>query len=197
MKNKFKSILLGTVLTMTFSSVALAADKVVVLLEAPQVFCKNEEVSTIIDQKTAQLFSKDKFEVVGFADSFKITEAYRIENGMNDTVAQGRGAYTKPFRKENVEAFCKKAGANYVLYFKLYNDNVKYGGNMLGNTAKTNVICETRVLNGANNAYTFSKQIMQQGKSTAIYAGIPSFEHAYLYAFKKALELLTIDTNAL
>lgn len=194
---RFKSLLLATLLSVTCSAVSFAADKVVVLLEAPQVFCNNAEVHAAIDEKTAQLFPKDRFEVMSFADSFKMTEAYRIENGMNETIAEGRGGYTKAFRKENVEAFCKKAAANYVLYFKLYNDNAVYGRNMLGNTAKTTIICETRVLNGGSNAYTFSKQILEKGKSTAVYAGMPSFEHAYLYAFKKALGVLTIDPSAI
>ena len=91
----------------------------------------------------------------------------------------------------------KQMGANYVLFFKLSNDAPQYGGNILGATVKANIICEIRVMNVAKGMYSINKQIVEKGKSTAIYQGMPSFNHAYMYAFKKAVDLLNFDVTAL
>ena len=185
-----------TVLLMT-SGMAYAEEKVGILLEAPIEFCNDVNVHELIDNKTALLFPKDRFTVMSTADSIAATEVYRKANDMDNVLAEGRGGYTKPMRMDNVIGLGKQMGANYVLFFKLSNDAPQYGRNMLGATVKANIICEIRVMNVAKGMYSINKQIVEKGKSTAIYQGMPSFNHAYMYAFKKAVGLLNFDVNAL
>lgn len=189
-------LMIITLLAMT-TSMAFAQEKVGILLEAPIEFCNDEKVHELIDNKTAVLFPKDRFEVMTTKDSVAATDNYRKANNMADMINEGRGGYTKPMRMENVIGLGKQMGANYVLFFKLSNDAPKLGGNFLGMTVKANIICEIRVMNVSKGMYSINKQIVEKGKSTAIYQGIPSFNHAYFYAFTKAVNLLTFDANTL
>ena len=68
---------------------------------------------------------------------------------------------------------------------------------MRGATVKANLIFDPRVLNVTKSMYSMNKQVVEKGKSTAVYAGIPSFKHAYMYAFTKAIGLLNFDVNVL
>lgn len=197
MKDFWKYLLtVLTVLLMT-SAMAYAEEKVGILLEAPIDFCNDVNVHELIDNKTTLLFPKDRFTVMSTADSIVATEEYRKANDMGNVLAEGRGGYTKPMRMDNVIGLGKQMGANYVLFFKLTNDAPQYGRNMLGATVKANIICEIRIMNVAKGMYSINKQIVEKGKSTAIYQGMPSFNHAYLYAFQKAVGLLNFDANAL
>lgn len=189
-------LMIITMLVMT-TSMAFAQETVGILLEAPIEFCNDENVHELIDGKTAVLFSKERFDVMSTKDSVAATDAYRKTNNMADMINEGRGGYTKPMRMDNVIGLGKQMGADYVLFFKLSNDAPKMGGNFLGATVKANIICEIRVLNVAKGMYSVNKQIVEKGKSTAIYQGIPSFNHAYFYAFQKAINMLTIDTSTL
>lgn len=197
MKGIWKYLLMVLAVLLMTSGIACAQEKVGILLEAPIEFCNDTKVHELIDNKTALLFPKDRFDVMSTADSIAATEAYRKANDMDDVLAEGRGGYTKPMRMDNVTGLGKQMGANYVLFFKLTNDAPQYGRNMLGATVKANIICEIRVMNVAKGMYSINKQIVEKGKSTAIYQGMPSFNHAYLYAFQKAVGLLNFDANAL
>ena len=196
LKALIKYLLMITTALLLTTGMAFAQEKVGIVLEAPLEFCNDVKVHELIDNKTAQLFPKDRFNVMSTADSIAAVETYRKANNMNDVLNEGRGGYTKPMRMENIEGFGKQIGANYVLFFKLSNDAPKYGRNMIGATVKANIICETRVMNVAKGMYSINKQVVEKGKSTAVYAGIPSFKHAYLYAFTKGIGLLNFYLNA-
>lgn len=197
MKGIIKYILgVLTILFMT-TGMAFAQEKVAILLEAPIDFCNDVKVHQLIDEKTATIFPKDRFVVMSAKDSVAATEIYRKNNDMANMISEGRGGYTKPMRPDNVIGLGKQVGADYVLFFKLSNDAPKYGGNMLGATVKANIICEIRVMNVAKGMFSVNKQIVEKGKSTAVYQGMPSFTHAYFYAFSKAVNMLNIDVNAL
>ena len=197
MKRICKCLLMLIAMLVMTCSVAFAEEKIGIVLEAPLDFCNDAEVQSLIDTKASSLFPKDRFKVMSTKDSVEAAANYRKNNKMSDVIGEGRGGYTMPMRKDNVKAFGESIGANYVLFFKLSNDAPKYGTGFYSTSVKANIICEIRVMNVAKDMFTVNKQIVEKGKSTAVYAGLPSFNHAYKYAFTKALQMLTLDVDAM
>lgn len=194
MKN-FSRLFLLTMFIMLFTvGVAAAQATVGVFLEAPLTFCNDAKVHQMVDEKAAAIFTKDKFALLPTEKCLSTIQIYREENDMAAVVSSGWSGYALPMKKEHIQAIGKQLGCDYVFFVRMTNDIPRYSSGFMSVSAKTNITCDTRVLNVASGQYTFTKQIITEGKSTAIYMGAPSFEKAYYRAFTKALEEIKIDT---
>lgn len=190
-----KQIILVMMLFCFAISTAFAQEKVAIFLEAPLTFCNDEKVHKMVDEKAKAIFTTDKFEVLPLSDSLSAIQLYREEHDMAAVVSSGWSGYALPMKKENVQEIGKSMACDYVFFVRLTNDIPRYSAGFLSTTAKTNITCDTRVMNVARGEYTFMKQILTEGKSTAVYMGAPSFEKAYFRAFEKALNEIKIDTT--
>lgn len=183
--------------TLECSCVAFAKEQVAVFLEAPITFSQEEKVHKMVDEKVALIFEKDKFEVMPLAQTINAVQIYRAENDMTVLSASGWGRYAVALKKEDVCSIAKQLECDYVLFVRLSNDMPRYSSGLFHSSAKTTISCDVRILNVAENKYTFSRQVYSDGKSTAIYMGAPSFERAYFKAFSKALDKIKIDTSTI
>ncbi|MDO4922067.1 MAG: hypothetical protein Q4E64_09640 [Phascolarctobacterium sp.] len=191
---KLKSLVI-CVFMMFICATVFAQQKVAIFLEAPLTFCNDEKVHTMVDEKAQLIFTKDKFDILPLSDSLSAIQLYREEHDMASVVSSGWSGYAVPMKKENVQEIGKNLACDYVFFVRLTNDVPRYSSGFMSVTAKTNITCDARVMNVAKGEYTFMKQILTEGKSTAIYMGAPSFEKAYFRAFEKALKDIKIDTN--
>lgn len=194
MKKLVKLLVLSLMMLFVMSTSAFAQQKVAIFLEAPLTFCNDAKVHTMVDEKAKTIFTTDKFEVLPLSDSLSAIQLYREEHDMAAVVSSGWSGYAIPMKKENVQDIGKNMACDYVFFVRLTNDIPRYSVGFLSSTAKTNITCDARVMNVAKGEYTFMKQIITEGKSTAVYMGAPSFEKAYFRAFEKALKDIKIDT---
>lgn len=192
---KFLKIVFMCIFFSLTSVYAFAQEKVAIFLEAPLTFCNDAKVHTMVDEKAKNIFAADKFEVLPLSDSLSAIQLYREEHDMAAVVSSGWSGYALPMKKENVQDIGKSMACDYVFFVRLTNDIPRYSAGFLSTTAKTNITCDARVMNVAKGEYTFMKQIITEGKSTAVYMGAPSFEKAYFRAFEKALNEIKIDTT--
>lgn len=193
---KIKLLVIAVFLiAMSLSCAAFAQQKVAVFLEAPLTFCNDAKVHTLVDEKAKLIFTKDKYEILPLSDSLSAIQLYREEHDMASLVATGWSGYAIPMKKENVQEIGKQLNCDYIFFVRLTNDMPRYSVGFMSSSAKTNITCDARVMNVARGEYTFMKQIITEGKSTAVYAGAPSFERAYFKAFDKAMNEIKIDTT--
>lgn len=193
----WKTLTLAAAMLALSCSVALAKQRVAVVMDAPETFYNNPTVHEMVDERLKVLFPAADYEVVPMAEGVKATISYRDAKGINSKVVDPRGGYATILKREDIAAIGQRMGCNLVMYSKLSNGATKYGGNMLGTTAKTTVACDLKIYNSAKGMFSFVRQYMEQGKSTAIYAGLPSSEHAYYYAYDKILKGVKLNFAAL
>lgn len=195
MKKIFKLMVMSILMVMCTMGLASAQEKVAIFLEAPLSFCSDAKVHKMVDEKAAKIFTANKFQLVPLADALSQIQVYREEHDMSSLVSSGWSGYAIPLKKEHVQAIGRNMGADYVFFVRLTNDMPRYSSGFMSLTAKTNISCDARVMNVGQGQYTYMKIINTEGKSTAIYAGTPSFDKAYFRAFEKAFEQIQIDTS--
>ena len=172
---------------------APAAKKVVgVFLEAPVTYANNETVRKLIPNKANDLFPASSFTVLPFDTTTMEMRTYREDNRMVMTEY-----YSQPLNRSDIQKISKGLNCNYALFITVNNNTPRVSVGLFSITFKTTVTCDVRLLNVETGKYIVSKQIMKDGSSTAIYAGVPSFDNAYNEALEKALKEITIDTTLL
>ncbi|MBP2653369.1 MAG: hypothetical protein H6Q73_938 [Firmicutes bacterium] len=199
-----KKILLMCFLILSFNAVSFASildpdekptpyiKTVGIFLDAPMSYVDNETVRTLIPEKAKELFPRLKFDLLPFDKTEMALRTYREDHRM--IVNQ---YFSQPLNRNDIQAIGKDLSCDYALFIKISNGPPRVSSGLLSTTFKTTVICDVRLLDIATGNYIISKQIVKDGKSTAIYAGVPSFDKAYNEALEKTLKELTIDTSTL
>jgi len=195
-----KRILLFLLLIFSFTAVAYADNfdteyqpkTVGIFLEAPMSYVNNEIVRTMVPEKVRAIFPKFKFDILPYDKTDMALRTYKEDNRM--IVNQ---YYSQPVNRKDIQQIGQSLNADYALFIIITNGPPRVSSGLLSVSFKTTVTCDVRLLNIATGEYVVSKQIIKDGKSTAIYAGVPSFDKAYNEALEKALQELTIDTSSL
>lgn len=193
----WKIFALATTVVALTGSICCAKQKVAIVMDAPETFYSNPTVQQMVDERVKAIFPIADFEVVPMSDGIQATINYRNTIGLNAKVVDPRGGYANVLKKDDVAAIGQRMGCDLVLYSKLSNGATKYGNSMFATTAKTTVACDLKIYNMTKGMYSFVRQYMEQGKSTAIYAGLPSSEHSYYYAYDKILKAIKLNPAAL
>lgn len=162
---------------------------VAVMLDAPMTYVNNETVRTLVPKKAKEIFKAPKFNVLPYDDSQMEFKIYREENDMiyNQYVS-------KPLKRSDLQAMGNELDANYILLIRLTNGAPRVSAGLFSVSFKTSINCDVRLLDVSQAKYVANKNIVKDGKSTAVIAGIPSYDKAYNDALKKALDELTLDT---
>ncbi|MBP2654271.1 MAG: hypothetical protein H6Q73_1840 [Firmicutes bacterium] len=207
-----RKICLIVLLLLTFSSVGFAesisfngfngfnenqpnlpkAKVVGVFLEAPITYVNNEKIRAMLPEKVRAIFPEYKFEIIPFDTTELAVRTYREDNRM-----VFNQYYSQPLNRKDIQQIGKQIKADYALFINISNGIPQVSSGLLSVSFKTTVTCDVRLLDIATGEYILSKQIIKDGKSTAVYAGVPSFDKAYNEAIEKALKELTIDTSSL
>ena len=168
--------------------------KLAILLDAPMTYADNEKIRTLVPEKVASIFKKPKFEILPFDDAQMQKKIYREENNM----VTSDYATISALKMADVQALGKQLGADYVLFLNVHNTMPRVGVGFFSMSFKTTITCDMRLMNVADGKYSFMKQVVKDGSSTAVMYGVPSFDSAYRDALSKALEgLSAIDTSNL
>lgn len=193
----WKTFALATAVVALTGSICCAKQKVAIVMDAPETFYSNPTVQQMVDERVKAIFPVGDFDVVPMSDGVQATISYRNAVGLNAKVVDPRGGYANVLKKEDVAAIGQRMGCDLVLYSKISNGATKYGTSMFAVTAKTTVACDLKIYNRAKGMFSFVRQYMEQGKSTAIYAGLPSSEHSYYYAYDKILKAVKFNPTTI
>jgi hypothetical protein len=168
--------------------------KVAILLDAPMTYADNENIRKLVPEKATSIFKKPKFQILPFDDAQMQKKIYREEHNMVTSDYRTISA----LKMADVQSLGKQLGADYVLFLNVHNTMPRLGVGFFSMSFKTTITCDMRLMNVVDGKYTFMKQIVRDGSSTAVMYGIPSFDGAYRDALSKSLaELNTIDTSNL
>lgn len=195
---KIWKTLVMTTLALAFSSgICLARERVGIIMDAPETFYTNPKVQEMVDTQINALFPSGNYEVVPMDTGIKAMVNYRNSHGINARVTDPRGGYSTLLKKDDIAGIGRSMNCNLMVYSKLSNGATVMGHSMLSTTAKTTVACDFKVYNSSKGMFTYVRQYMDQGKSTAVYQGLPSSEHAYFYAYQKILKAVKLDLTKL
>jgi len=168
--------------------------KVAILLDAPITYADNENIRKLVPEKAASIFKKPKFAILPFDDAQMQKKIYREEHNMVTSDYSTINA----LKMADVQALGKQIGADYVLSLNVHNTMPRVGVGFFSMSFKTTITCDMRLMNVTDGKYTFMKQVVKDGSSTAVMYGLPSFDGAYRDALSKSLvELSAIDTSNL
>ena len=190
--------LLFVVLILVFSSVCLAAPAdtpppapppadspalktIGIFFEAPLTYANNERIRAMVPEKTVPMFPKQIFNVLPFEETSMAVRTYREDNRM-----MSNPYYPTPMNRSDIQKIGKELNCDYVLWVKVLNGPPRIGAGLFSISASTTINTDVRLLNIETAKYLISKEIVKDGKSTAIYMGMPSFENAYIEALEKA-----------
>lgn len=205
---KFLAIFMAALFMGCFANFAQAAPyqsgkaKIGIFLDAPTTFASNEDVRKLVPEKAKSLFPATRFELLSYDDSMMALRTYREDNDMvAPTYSGGYGTVgmVMPLKRTQIQEIAKPLGCKYALFIMITNDAPRYSSGFMGlsTTAKTTVTCNVRLLDVETGKYVMNKEIVKDGKSTAIYSGMPSFDKAYIDALQKALDEIQVDSKNL
>ena len=193
--------------------------KVAVFLDTPATatsWVEGEDVINMVKEKSEKLFPKRKFEVLDlgtcqmakkiYKEEHPLTQSaiYTNEDGTQTSVStvetNGYAAAMMhdvviPLKVSEAVEVGKELGADYILMLRVTNSMPTMSSGFFTITAKTTVKCDIRVLSVSEGKYIYMKEVTKDGKSTAVYAGAPSFKNAYKEAIEKSLSEVEIDTS--
>lgn len=165
--------------------------KVAILMDAPVTYADNERIREMVPQKASEIFKKPKFEILSFEESQMMKKIYREENNM---ITIDYATSITPLKMADVKALGENLGADYVLLLNVTNSAPRVGAGLFSVSFKTTITCDARLMDVNAGKYIMMKQTVKDGKSTAVLAGIPSFDKAYQEALEKSLTELQINT---
>lgn len=196
--------------------------KVAVFLDTPATaisWVEGEDVVHMVKEKSEKLFPKTRFEVLDLETCQMAKKIYKEEHPMtysavytnedgtqtsvSTAVDANSYAYSTammhdvvvPLKISEAVEVGKELGADYILMLRVTNSMPTMSSGFLTVTAKTTVKCDVRVLSVSEEKYIYMKEVTKDGKSTAVYAGAPSFKNAYKEAIEKSLSEVEIDTS--
>lgn len=195
-----KKLIFCCLAIMFIMPVCLAADidtssdkKIIgVFLEAPATYANNENIRKLVPIKANELFPKSLFTVLPMDTTQTEMRTYREDNHMIFNQY-----YAQPLNRADIQKIAKGLSCNYALFITVNNDIPRVSAGFFSTSFKTTITCDVRLLNVETGKYVVSKQIMKDGSSTAVLAGVPSFDNAYNEALDKALKEINIDISTL
>lgn len=195
-----KKLLICCLMLMVIGPMCFAAEldkpvdkKIVgVFLDAPATYANNENIRKLAPAKANELFPKTSFVVLPMDTTQTEMRTYREDNHMIFNQY-----YSQPLNRADIQKIAKGLNCNYALFITVNNDIPRVSAGLFSTSFKTTVTCDVRLLDVETGKYIVSKQIMKDGSSTAVLAGVPSFDNAYNEALDKAFKELTIDTSTL
>lgn len=192
----FKKIILAVAVLLLVVSSCFAADvqpkTIGVFLDAPSTYVNNETVRKMIPEKAKTLFPSPNYNVLPFDQTQMEMRTYREDNRM--IVNQ---YYSQPLNREDIQKISKGLNCDYALFITVSNAAPRVSSGLFSVTFRTSVTCDVRLLNIETGKYIMSKEIVKDGSSTAVVAGVPSFDKAYNEALEKALDELKVDLTAI
>lgn len=168
--------------------------KVSVLLDAPVTYADNEEIRKLIPAKASEIFKRPKFEVLPFDEGQMMKKIYREENNM---ITIDYATSITPLKMADVKAIGESLGSDYVLLLNVNNTAPRMGVGLFSVSFKTTITCDARLMDVQSGKYVMMKQTVKDGSSTAVLAGVPSFDNAYKDALAKSINELKVDTTNL
>lgn len=187
MKKLLTAILVLLVSSTCFATELPPTKTIGIFLEAPPTYVNNERIRTMIPEKTIPMFPRTKFTVLPFDQTSIAVRTYKEDNRM--IINQ---YFSNPLNRSDIQKIGKELKCDYVLWIKVDNAAPRVGVGLFSVSFRTTVTADVRLLNIENMQYLISKEIVKDGKSTAVIMGIPSFENAYAEAVQKALDELQI-----
>lgn len=168
--------------------------KLAILLDAPVTYADNEAIRKLVPEKVAKIFKSPNFEILPFDDAQMQKKIYREEHNM----VTSDYATISALKMADVQALGKQLGADYILFLNVNNTMPRISAGFFSMSFKTTITCDMRLMKVTDGKYSFMKQAVKDGSSTAVMYGVPSFNGAYRDALDKSLEdLNAIDTSKL
>lgn len=193
--------------------------KVAIFLDTPATattWVEGEDVIKMVKEKSDKLFPKHRFEVLDLETCQMAKKIYKEEHPLTQTtvVTNEDGTQTSvssvemsgyasammpdvvvPLKLSEAVEVGKQLEADYILMLRVTNSMPTMSSGFFTVTAKTTVKCDIRVLSVKEEKYIYMKEVTKDGKSTAVYAGAPSFKNAYKEAIEKSLSEVEINTT--
>ncbi len=166
------------------------AKTVGIFLDAPVTWVNNETVRTMVPAKVKEKLTGLGLTLLPFDTTTLAMRTYREDNRM--IVNQ---YYAQPLNRADIQKICKELNAQYAIFIQVSNAPPRFSAGLFSMTFRTTVTCDIRVLDVETGKYTVSKEIVKDGSSTAVVAGVPSFDNAYREALEKGLDEMMFKAN--
>ena len=194
-KSTFLSILtlflLSSICSAALADFSATPKKTVgIFVEAPLTYVNNETVREMVPAKVKEKFPANRFKILPYDDTNMALKIYKEENDM-----YVNEFFSQPIKRADLQKIAKELGCDYAFFIRIENSMPRVSAGLFSTSFRTTVTCDVRLLDVATGKYIVNKQIVKDGSSTAIYAGVPSFDRAYNEALEKALNEIKIDVN--
>lgn len=167
---------------------AAGETKVAVILEIPNaVLSEPEIVYKNLDSTIEKIFKGySRFEIIPVKETSLYFQLYQEENDLLNSLEPS-------LKKSNLTELCEHFEADYLIYVRVANGISKFSMGLFSASQKVNVTTDFRIWSSAKEDYVYLKRNQTTGKSTSVYVGVGSAEHAIEKGLKKGLKEVESD----
>lgn len=167
---------------------------VAVFIEIPMQYHDKAVPHQIVADKINDFLPPAKFNILPLDKSEQEMMYYKEDKGivMNEYL-------TWRASREDLQTICKNLGedVDYAFLAIITAGLPKSDGGLFTMTFSIAVTCDIRLFDVSTGRFIASSKVEKIGKSTraVLYGGIPSYDHAYNEAIRKALKELKLDIS--
>ena len=161
---------------------------VAVILELPHaVLSEPQIVHKNLDETLNKIFGDySRFKIIPVEETSLYFQLYLEENDLLNS-------FDSYLKKENLSELDQYFESDYLIYVRVSNGISKFSAGLFSASQKVNVTTDFRVWSEEKSDYVYLKRFQETGKSTSVYVGIGSAEHAIEKGLKKALKQIEKD----
>ncbi|HEY3425278.1 MAG TPA: hypothetical protein VGL27_10820 [Negativicutes bacterium] len=162
-----------------------------IFFEAPATYATNETVQSMVIGNANFFFPSRRFSLIPLDTTNMAIKEYRTKNHLSNVYSP------PPLDRVAIQKMAKELNCDYAFFITVTKGLPGMSAGFSSATYSSSIICDIKLLNVETGNYVISKQMVRDGSSDTIRAGIPVYESAYFNALETAMKELTLDTSML
>jgi hypothetical protein len=162
-----------------------------IFFEAPTAYANNETVQSMVIDNANFFFPARRFSLISLDTTNMAIKEYRTKNRSSNVYSP------PPLDRIAIQKMAKELHCDYAFFITVTKGLPSMSADFSSATFSSSIICDIKLLNVETGNYVINKQMVRDGSSDTIHAGIPAYESAYYNALEKSMKELTIDTSML